>query len=414
MARAAILFGVTVTLWLTEVMPPFAASLALIAATPLVLGPLVPDFGIGAVLRITADPVMALFFGGFCLAAAASRHGIDEYLAEWTLTLSQHRRRRLLALVMAFTAFLSMWMSNVAAAAMMLAALTPHLDRGDRTEPFRRALLLGVAVAANLGGMATPLGTGPNGIAIAELAPRVRITFLHWMAFGLPLTVAMVTIGYLLIGRLHGVEGRFEPFHVKSRHLTRSGRWTAVLFSLAVVAWLTEPLHGIPAPLVSLVMAAALFGSGLLGPRDLGRIDWPTLILIAGGLVLGQIVVKSGILETASAGIALHSLPDAARVLALVTIAALLSAVMSNTASAAILIPLGVGLGLPVSVPVLVAIGTAFGMPFAVSTPPNAMVYGRGGLTAWHLLHVGLPLMILGCLVVGLTGPAVLAWLGLR
>lgn len=120
-------------------------------------------------MRWAADPVLALFFGGFALGAAASRHGIDVHIAEPALVLSRHRRRRLLALVIAATAALSMWISNIAAAALMLAALRPHLHHGERTQPFRGAMLLGVAMGANLGGMATPIRTGPNGIAIAHL-----------------------------------------------------------------------------------------------------------------------------------------------------------------------------------------------------------------------------------------------------
>jgi sodium-dependent dicarboxylate transporter 2/3/5 len=372
-----------------------------------------PAYGFETVLGWAADPVIALFFGGFALAAAATRHGIDELVAERALELSRHRRRRLLALVMAATALLSMWMSNVAAAALMLGALGPHLRHGERTEPFRRALLLGVAMAANLGGMATPIGTGPNGIAIALLAPWHQVTFVEWMAIALPLTIAALAAAFGLIAWTHRVAGRYRPLDLRPARLGLRGRGVVVIFGLAVVAWLAEPLHGVSAPVVALAAAAALFAGRWLDRSDLGRMDWPTLILIAGGLVLGRLVERSGLIAAATSGLAAEGVPLLARTTAFVAMAALMGAVMSNTASAAMLIPLALSLGPPHSIAVLIAIGASFGVPFVISSPANAMAYGHGGLTTRDLLVVGLPLMILGCLLVGLTGPHVLRWAGL-
>jgi sodium-dependent dicarboxylate transporter 2/3/5 len=413
LAGAAILVALTVVLWLTEVIPAWVTSMALVAATPIVLGQADPEFSLPAVLSRAADPIMALFFGGFSLAVASSRHGLDEYVAERALALARGRRRRFLALIMIATAVLSMWMSNIAAAAMMLAALSPHLDRTDRNEPYRRALLLGVAVGANLGGMATPVGTGPNGIAIAELAPWVHVTFLKWMALALPITLGMLLFGFLLIAGIHRVRGRFQPIGRIPARLTVRGRGLLAVFALAATAWLTESVHGVPAPLVAIAVAAILFGGGWLAPVDLRRIDWSTMALIAGGLVLGYIVEHSGLLAVTAARVHWDEVSAPLRVLGLVGTAAFMSALMSNTASAAILIPFGLGLGAPHSIAVLIAIGSSFGMPFVISTPPNAMVYGRGGLDARDLLAIGLPIMLVGCLVVALTGPVLLRWFGL-
>jgi sodium-dependent dicarboxylate transporter 2/3/5 len=414
LARVAALGGGALVLWLSEVVPPYVPTLALVGAIPLVLGTADPRYRLGLVLTWAADPVLALFFGGFALGLAASRHRIDESIAGGALALSRHRRRRLLVLVMAATALLSMWMSNIAAAAMMLAALRPHLHQGERTESFRRALLLGVAMAANFGGMSTPIGTGPNGIAIAQVAPWRRITFIEWMAFALPLMIAMLALAYLLIVRAHRVGGTYRPVDVKVEALSGRARGVVVVFALAVAAWLAEPLHGVPAPVVALAAATVLFGGGWLGRDDLGRIDWSTLVLIAGGLVLGRLVETSGLAHRLAGTVSWYHLPPTVVATVFVSSAALMSAVMSNTASAAILIPLALGLDLPGSMAVLIAIGTAFGVAFAISTPPNAMAYGEGGLSTGDLLRIGLPLMLVGCLVVGLTGPAALAWIGLR
>ncbi|HTK31264.1 MAG TPA: DASS family sodium-coupled anion symporter [Candidatus Saccharimonadaceae bacterium] len=413
-ARVAIVGGCALVLWLSEIVPPYVTTIALIAAIPLVLGVTHPAYRLGAVLGWAADPVLALFFGGFALGAAASSHGIDAFVAERALALSRHRRRRLLALVMIATAALSMWISNIAAAALMLAALRPHLHRGAATESFRGALLLAVAMGANLGGMATPIGTGPNGIAIAQLEPWLRITFVQWMGFAMPLMLGMLVFSYVLIVRAHRVEGAYQPIDVRVEPLTRRARGLVIVFALAVAAWLTESLHGVAAPLVALGVAAVLFGGGWLRREDLGRIDWSTLLLIAGGIVLGRLVERSGLLEHLARTAGGDGLPLPARFTAFVLVAALMGAVMSNTASAALLIPLALGLGLPRSIAVLIAIGTSFGVPFTISSPPNAMAYGEGGLESGDLLRVGLPLMLVGCLLVGLTGPYVLQWLGLR
>jgi sodium-dependent dicarboxylate transporter 2/3/5 len=410
--RVVALGGGALALWLSELVPPFVPTLALLAGVPLLLGDAGPEYRLGAVLGWVADPVLALFFGGFALGAAASRHGIDAWVAAAALALSGGSRRRLLALVMAATAVLSMWMSNIAAAAMMLAALRPLLRGRGPDDDGRSALLLGVAMAANLGGMSTPIGSGPNAIAIAALEPRVRITFVQWMSFATPLMLVALAVSLALIAVLHRVGGRFDAPRLQATPRSGRARGLIVVFALAVGAWLTEPLHGVPAPLVALAVAAVLFGMGWLSGGDLGRIDWSTLILIAGGLVLGRLADASGLVAVLAERAAGLDLSPALRVTGLVALAATMSALMSNTASAALLIALVAGLGLPPSSAVLIAIGTAFGVPFAISTPPNAMAVGEG-LPARELLRVGLPLMLLGTLLVGLTGPHVLRVLGL-
>lgn len=412
LSRVVILGGSALVLWLSEAVPAHVTTLALVAVIPLALGGVDPAYRIGSVLGWAADPVLALFFGGFALGAAASRHGLDAQIAERTLQFSRHERRRLLALVMAATALVSMWISNIAAVALMLAALRPHLHAGERTQTFRTALLLAVAMGANLGGMATPIGTGPNGIAIAHLEQWTRITFLQWMGFTLPLVIGMLVLAYLLIVQAHRVEGAYQPIDVRAEPLRPRARGLLWVFALAVVAWLSEPLHGVPAPVVALAVTAVLFGGGWLRREDLGRIDWATLLLIAGGIVLGRLAEHSGVLDVIARSASDGGVSLTLRITGLVLLAAIMGAVMSNTASAAVLIPLALGLGFPRSIAVLIALGTSFGVPFIISTPPNAMVYGEGGLSSRDLLRVGLPLMIVGSLLVGLTGPLVLRWLG--
>lgn len=184
------------------------------------------------------------------------------------------------------------------------------------------------------------------------------------------------------------------------------------VFFLTVLAWLTEQLHGTPAAVVALITTAVLFGSGLLKRDDLARIDWSTLLLIAGGIGLGNLLEQSGAIKVASALMPWQPLPHVARLFTLCFASALLSALMSNTAAVTMLIPLAAGIDPAPSTAILIAIAASLGIPFVISTPPNAMVYGEGGITFSDLAVPGLILMILGCVLVSATGPFVLNLVG--
>ncbi|HZI09783.1 MAG TPA: SLC13 family permease [Myxococcus sp.] len=411
-SRTVLVGGVCLVLWLTELTPPFVPTLLLLGATPVLLGPLETAYRLPSVLTWCADPVLVLFLGGFTLEVAAMRHGLDSAVARHVVRLSGGRPRLLLLLVMGGVAFLSMWMSNVAAAAMMLAALRPILLASPAGGPLRPALLLSVAMGANFGGMATPVGSGPNALAVSAANPYAPITFAGWMGLALPLTALMLVLGMGLILLRFRVSGRLELPVQEARPLDRSGRAVLWVSAACVVAWLSEPLHGVSAPVVALGATALLFGSGLLKREDLGKLDWSTLVLIAGGLCLGRLMEHSGLVAQALAGADFTGWPRTAQLGMLVTVAAVLAALMSNTGTAALLIPLALQLVPGASTPVLIAMGCSFGIPFVISTPPNAMAAGEG-LDAGELLRLGLPLMLAGCLLVSLTGPAVLRLLGL-
>jgi solute carrier family 13 (sodium-dependent dicarboxylate transporter), member 2/3/5 len=413
MGRALLIAGVCLTLWLSETVPPYVPTFLLWAVTPLLLAPFGGAFRPGPVLRWSADPVLALFLGGFTLSVAASRYGLDARVAELAVRLSRNSRPALLALTAAATALLSMWMSNIAAAAMMIAALRPAMGHMPKEDPFRRALLVGLALGANFGGMATPVGTGPNAIAIAAASRHQPVTFLEWMAFALPLTLGMLAAGVLLLVLRFRVRGAAGLPDVKPQPLDRQARAVLIVFLATAAAWLAEPLHGAPAASVSLLSTAVLFGSKLLERADLDAIDWSTLALIAGGIGLGNLLEQSGLVKAAAAAIPWTELPGFARLLTLCLASALLSALMSNTAAATMLIPLAGSLDPSPSTAILIAIAASMGIPFVISTPPNAMVYGEGGVKTSDLLAPGLVLMIAGCILVSLTGPWMLKLVGI-
>jgi solute carrier family 13 (sodium-dependent dicarboxylate transporter), member 2/3/5 len=406
-ARAVAIAAFCLVMWLGEAVPAFVPTFVLMASVPLLLTG--PTYRLSSVMHWMADPVLVLFFGGFTLGAAAQRYGIDVSITSLALSWSGGHRLRLLALVMIATACLSMWMSNTAAAAMMLAALRPMISGLSLGDSFRAALLVAIAVAANLGGMATPIGSPPNAIAVATLEVVQPISLLGWMLFGVPCMVALLVIGFGLLVMRYGIRRTSAPIPITATVPIQGRRsWAVVgIFSVMVAAWLTEPLHGIPVPVVAALGATAFFGSGLLSVGDLTRIDWSTLILIAGGLGLGQLLQQSGCIQSAAQAIDWSVLPSSFRVAALVAIAASMSAVMSNTATATMVIPLAYALDPSPATPLLVALGCSLGMPFAISTPPNALVYGEG-LKVSDLLLPGVVFMVLGCLVVAFAGPLIL------
>jgi sodium-dependent dicarboxylate transporter 2/3/5 len=228
------------------------------------------------------------------------------------------------------------------------------------------------------------------------------------MGFGVPLAGSLLLLAYVILIVRYRVEGSFvaEQWVRPADH--PGSRWVIVVGGLAVLGWLSEPLHGVSAPLIALGVAAVLFGTGVLAKDDLGRLDWSTLGLIAGGISLGRLIEQTGILDQVASQVEWTAYSSIALLGALVVVAALLSAVMSNTGTAAMLIPLAMSILPTPSTAIIIAMATSLGMPFVISTPPNAMAYSKGGITATDLLVVGLLLMSVGCIVVTLTGGAVL------
>lgn len=411
LGRAAGVSVACLLLWLTEAIPLFATTIVLWVATIAALGPLDPkSFGITPVLASMASPVMGLFFGGFALSVAGAKYGIAAHMAGWMIRLAGGSPVRLLILAMAGTATLSMWMSNIAAAAMVIASLRPIADAGGAG--LRTALLLGVAFAADFGGIATPIGTGPNLVAIAAMPDAAKPSFLKWMAVGVPVAVAMVAAAFALIVWRRDLGGPLPTSVAVAAPLSRRGWAVVAIFWTAVAGWLGEPLHGAPAPLVALAVAAVLFGSGLLDRRDLTLMEWDTLLLIAGGLALGELFDRSGLAHAVAGAVDWQRIPRPAFLFALALACASLSAVASNTAAAAVLIQIGMGLSPLPSTAIVVALGASMGAPFAISTPPNGLAYGQGGLRSSDFARPGLPLMFGGCALVALIAPWIDRWFG--
>ncbi len=423
-ARIVSIVGVCLLLWISEAVPPFVPTLLLWTLVPLFLGPLDGKFALPNVLSWAVDPVMALFFGGFVLGVATESSGLDKRLTQFALRSAGKSFRRFLLFVILITALLSMWMSNIAAAALVLACLHPILGKFENDHILRRALLIGVALGADFGGIATPIGTGPNAIAIASISATQPVSFLSWMAFAFPLTVGMLLASFLFLS--WSVRRNENDWKARNNELNasvvvneerpdkQSGQIGFLIILVGtIVLWLTEPLHKMPAAVVALGSAAALFLSGILSKKDLLRIDWSTLLLIAGGITLGRLLEQSALVRTVAANVPFADLDPTFSLFLLCLASAILSSLMSNTATVVMLIPLANALIPSPSTAILIAVSASFGMPFIVSTPPNAMVFGEGGVKFGDLFRPGIVLMLVGCLLVSLTGRAVLNFAGI-
>lgn len=423
-ARVVSIAGLCLLLWISEIVPPFVPTLLLWTLVPLLLAPIDPRFALGNVLSWAVDPVMALFFGGFVLGVATERNGLDRRLTQFALRSSGRSFKKFLLFVILITAFLSMWMSNIAAAALVLACLHPILRKFEDDHVLRRSLLIDVALGADFGGIATPIGTGPNAIAIASISATQSVSFLSWMTFAFPLTIGMLALSYLYLwwqarpnendwkekdSELGGIS-ELSNAHADVKHY----RFAFLIILVCTIAlWLTEPIHGISAGIIALGSAAIIFLSGILTKKDLLKIDWSTLLLIAGGITLGRLLEQSELIRSLSANVPFADFSPTFSLFLLCLTSAMLSALMSNTATVVLLIPLATAIIPTPSTAILVAVSASFGVPFMISTPPNAMVFGQGGIKFGDLFVPGSILMLIGCLLVSLTGKAVLNFAGI-
>jgi sodium-dependent dicarboxylate transporter 2/3/5 len=359
---------------------------------------------------------MWLFLSGLVLASAAARTGLDRRLAERVLRLAGTRPDRVLLAVMAVTFALSLFMSNTATAAMMIALVlalpavrAPAADPLPRTAddaPLATALLLGIPVAANIGGMGTLIGTPPNAIAVTALAGTGHIDFAAWMRYGLPPALGLGLFAWRWLARRHlrGV----PPVPVSAdapAPFTGRNLFVAVLFVLTVTAWLTERWHGIPTAVVAVMPIAVLAVSGVIRERDVRALPWDVLMLIAGGLSLGVGVSETGLAEWIVGRLPVAGLPIPTLAILIALVGTALSTFISNTAAATILTPLAVALAGTearlVAIPLALAMSASMSLP--VSTPPNAIAFATERLTRADLRAVGLRFA-------ALTPPVVVGW----
>lgn len=392
-----------VGLWVTEAIPAFATALLVVGLAIALLGPEAGSFTAGVAgwerfLASWSSSLVWLFFGGFVLAAGAQQSGLDRRLAGRILDAFGTAPRRVLAGSMSVTFILSMFISNTATTVVVLSMLRPALA-SLREQPLGRALGIGIVVAANLGGMATLIGSPPNAIAAGLLQASQPVDFLMWMAVGLPpaLVLTLGVYGWLAARWLpRQCDCMALRLPVASVEGPRWRRWLVVAScSLTVALWIASPWHGVPTPVVSFLPVVVFTFFGVLSAESMRALPWDVLLLLAGGLTLGQVVQETGLLDWLLAD-ARHLAMSAWSVAFLLSyVCSLASNLMSNTAAANLLLPLAMALGAgtggagPAIVALPVALAASSAMCLPMSTPPNALVHGQGLVASRDLLRIG-------------------------
>jgi sodium-dependent dicarboxylate transporter 2/3/5 len=404
-----ILFCLLATL--SGAVPLRALPALLVIAAPLVLLRFGAAYAPWNVLAGSVHPVLITFTCGLAFAVIAKEHGLDLRFMNFALARSRGRFYRLAALVIATTVWLSAWISNVAAAGLVFATIAPALDDMQFTKRQRELVLLLIAISANLAGMMTPVGTGANAVAIAETLPQVHIGFAKWIVFAAPLAILLITAACI------AASAWLRPGRtiLASREQIPTAPLTAAvpaIFIATVTMWLLEPLHGIEAHWVSAVSLALMLMTRALKLRDLQHLDWSVLLLIMGGIGFGHLVEVSGLATALIDPGLLQQQGETAMLFAFCAAAAVLSALMSNTGTAAALIPVATTIMPSPSTAILIALATGLGFPFAISTPANALAV-RHGARSSHLLVIGSAITILGAVLLATTGRMVLTRMGI-
>lgn len=354
--------------------------------------------------------VIWLLLGGFFLAEGMSIVGLDRSLFKFTIDKFSQEPNRLLLGIMLTTAVVSMVMSNTATTAMMVSSILPVVRLLRKDSPYSKALLVGIPAAATLGGMGTIIGSTPNAIAVGTLQEKgLNVTFIDWMIFGIPMAlVSLFIFWFFLTKTLHLKDIKLDLSDITSKSATKNVfEKNAVIFTLLVTVsmWLTEPIHGLPIAATSAIPIVFLTLFQVIKAEDVRRLPWDTLMLVAGGLALGIAMVDVGLTDIIMEKISQLPISMVGVAIVFSLVAVTISNIMSNTAAASILVPLG--LALPgiwgFAVPLMISLSCSSSLLLPVSTPANAISYSTGLMEQKTFWPGGILMMIIGPLLSFLT-----------
>ena len=424
--RVIAIFVFTAMMWILEVIPTWTTSVVAIVSILLTtsnkgLGFLIAKENVGAltnykdVMAAFADPVIMLFLGGFVLAFAATKVGLDVQLAKVMLKPFGTNPKTVLLGVLLVIGIFSMFMSNTATAAMMLTFLTPVLATLPKDGGGRISLALAIPIAANIGGMGTPIGTPPNAIALGALQEAgYNITFAGWMLRMVPYVILMLVIAWFLLMKLYpfkakSIELKIEGQEIKVTPFQKYVVW--VTFALTIILWVGESIFKINSNIVAMIPFAVFSATGIMKAKHLEHINWAVLWMVAGGFALGTALNQTGLASTLIKTIPFASWNALVVMLVGGFICYFLSNFISNSASANLVVPILIVVGKAMAVnpgfealggvPAMivgVAIAASVAMCLPVSTPPNALAHSTGMITTKQMATVGI---IMGA--VGLT-----------
>lgn len=422
--RMLAIFGAAVVLWITEAIPLAATSVFVIIAQILLISDeaivgLPGDFtppGYESIFATLAHPVLMLFLGGFVLASAATKYGLDRNLAGVMLRPFGSSPRAIIAGLMAITALLSMFVSNTATTAAMMAVVLPVAARLDEADRLRIALVLSVPVAANIGGIGTPVGSPPNAIVLGRLAEQGEaIDFLQWMLMAVPVAVVVLVVAWVFLVRMYRSSTTSVELHIGGEFdRSRLAIILYVTFGLTVVGWMTEPFHGVPSAIVGFVPVVVLLSTRVFSVDDLRRLNWHILWLVGGGIALGNGVADTDLDSWFIDRLDWGSMSTVVFAFALALLALVLSTIISNSATANLIAPIGIGIAVsgvvdidPLLAGLIIAMACSMAMALPVSTPPNAVAYASGQIETKDLALVGVAVGAVGMLLVVFVAPPI-------
>lgn len=422
--RVIAIFVFTALMWILEVIPTWTTSVVAIVSILLTtsnkgLGFLIAKDNVGVltnykdVMAAFADPVIMLFLGGFVLAFAATKVGLDVQLAKVMLKPFGKNPKYVLLGVLLVIGVFSMFMSNTATAAMMLTFLTPVLATLPKDGGGRISLALAIPIAANLGGMGTPIGTPPNAIALGALQEAgFNITFAGWMLRMVPFVILMLLIAWVLLMKLFpfkakSIELKIEGAPVKVTPFQKYVVWFT--FALTIILWIGESVFKVNSNIVAMIPFAVFSATGILKARDLEHINWAVLWMVAGGFALGTALNETGLASTLIQIIPFSSWNALVVMIVGGLICYFLSNFISNSAAANLVVPILVVIGSAMKdnpafvelggVPAMIigiAIAASLAMCLPVSTPPNALAHSTGMITTKQMATVGIIIGVVG------------------
>lgn len=425
--RIIAIFVMAVMLWLTEAIPAWATSVVIIfvllffasdsafkimQGSEAEMGQLLDYQG---VMACFADPTIILFLGGFVLAIAATKSGLDAKMARLLIAPFGKRSEHVLLGFMLITGIFSMFISNTATAAMMLTFLTPVFKALPPDGKGRVALTMAIPIGANLGGMGTPIGTPPNAFAYKVLNDpqglNMGIGFGDWMMIMAPMVILMLIVAWFILLKMFPfsqktIEIKIES-HVKSNWRTAV---VAATFILTIILWVFGKQLGVNANTVAMLPIAVFAFTGVITANDLKDIDWSVIWMVAGGFALGLAMNGTGLAEVAVKSIPFGEFNPLVIMVISGLVCFALSNFISNTATAALLIPIlsvvcaGMGdklaeIGGTSTILIGVAVAASCAMSLPISTPPNAIAYSTGLIQQTDMVKAGASIGVISILI---------------
>ena len=436
--RVIAIFGLALILWITEAIPSWTTSMLIVVLLLLtcsnsslscfinesffVSGDEAPVRieNIGnlvsykSIMAAFANPVIMLFIGGFVIAIVASKMGIDVQLAKVMLSLFGKKSEFVLLGILLITGIFSMFISNTATAAMMLTFMAPVLRQMPADGKGKIALAMAIPIGANVGGIATPIGTPPNAIALGYLRDNLGmdVSFMDWLMVMLPYTLVLLVIAWVVLLLLFPFKQKTIELKIEGE--TKGGSQLVISYITifaTIFLWIFGKPFGLDTNVVAMIPVAVFAITGILTKNDVKNIDWDVLWLVSGGFALGVALKDTNIANDVVAAVPFASWSPLLVIVGASVICWICANIISHTATANLLIPvmtavaIGMGealepLGGAFTLLMCVTLASSLGMILPISTPPNAIAYSTGLVSTKNMQITGIIMGIVG-LVLG-------------